>query len=129
MRFFPLEEIFQVHRPLQDLVQLLDVRHALGFRQREEFLIQYLVRHQHLVWRELIVERQRGPVGDAVRNGILVQIALVVLAAEGLEGPLAEGCLVHRRAGETDERRDQKSGHQEFPRSPPVVRCASSMST
>ncbi len=28
---FALEEVLQVHRPFEDLVQLLDVGHALGF--------------------------------------------------------------------------------------------------
>ena len=108
-----LEEVLQVHRPLEDLVQLLDVGHALGFGEGQELLVQRLVRHQHFVGGELVVERQRGAVLDAVGDGILVQVALVILAAEGLEGALAVHGLVHRRAGETDEGRVRQAGHQE----------------
>ncbi len=108
-----LEEILQVHRPFEDLVQLLDVGHALGFGEGEELLVQRLVRHEHFVRRELVVERQGGAVLDAVGDGILVQVALVILAAEGLEGALAVGGLVHRRAGEADEGRVRQAGHEE----------------
>ncbi len=108
-----LEEVLQVHRPVENLVQLLDVRDALGLGQREELLLHDLVRHQHFVRREVVVERQRRAVLDALGDGILVQIALVVLAAEGLERPLAVGRLVHRRAGEADEGRVRQAGHQE----------------
>ena len=79
----------------------------------EELLLHDLVRHQHFVRREVVVERQRGAVLDALGDGILVQVALVVLAAEGLERALAVGGLVHRRAGEADERRVRQAGHQE----------------
>ncbi len=99
----PLQEVLQVHRPVENLVQLLDVGHALGLGQRQELLIEDLVRHQHLVGREVVVERQRGAVFDALGDGIFVQVALVVLAAEGLERPLAVGGLVDRRAGEADD--------------------------
>jgi hypothetical protein len=70
------------------------------------------VRDQHLVGGELVVERQRRAVLDAVGNGILVQIPLVVLAAEGLEGAPAVDGLVHRGAGEADEGRVRQAGHQ-----------------
>ena len=40
------EEILQVDRAFEDLVQLLDVRDALRFGQREELLLHDLVRHQ-----------------------------------------------------------------------------------
>ena len=61
----------------------------------------------------MVVERQRGAVLDALGDGILVQVALVVLAAEGLEGALAVGGLVDRRAGEADEGGVGQPGHQE----------------
>ncbi len=70
------------------------------------------MRHEHLVGREVVVERQRRAVLDALADRILVEVALVVLAAEGLERPLAVGGLVHRRAGEADERRVRQAGHQ-----------------
>jgi hypothetical protein len=108
-----LEEVFQVHRPLEDLVQLLDVGHALGFGQGKELLVQRLVRHEHFVRAQLVVKRQRGAVLDAVGDGILVQVALVVLAAEGLEGALAVDGLVHGRAGEAEEGRVRQAGHEE----------------
>ena len=108
-----LEEVFQIHRPLKDLVQLLDVGHALGFGEGEELLVQRLVRHEHFIRRELVIERQRGAVLDAVGDGILVQVALVVLASEGLEGALAIDGLVHGRAGEADEARVRQRRHEE----------------
>ena len=74
-----------------------------GLGEREELLLHDLVRHEHLVGREVVVERQRGAVLDALGDRVFVQVALVVLAAEGLERPLAVGGLVHRRAGEADE--------------------------
>ena len=76
-------------------------------------LLHDLVRHQHFVRRELVIERQRRAVLDALGDGILVEITLVVLAAEGLERPLAIDRFVHRRAGEADERRVGQAGHQE----------------
>ena len=94
------EKILQVHRPLEDLVQFLDVGHALGFGEGEELFVQGLVRDEHFIRRELVVERQRGAVLDAVGDGILVQVTLIVLAAEGLEGALAVNGLVHRGTGE-----------------------------
>ena len=42
-----------------------------------------------------------------------MQIALVVLAAEGLERALAVCRLVHRRSGEADERGIRQTGHEE----------------
>ncbi len=71
------------------------------------------MRHEHFIGRELVVQRQRGAVLDAVCDGILVQVALVILAAEGLEGALAVDGLVHRRAGEADEGRVRQTGHEE----------------
>ena len=108
-----LEEVFQVYRAIEDLVQLLDVGHAFGFGEGEEFRIQRLVRDEHFIWRELVIERQGGAVLDAVGNGILVQVALVVFAAEGLEGALAVDGLVHRGAGEAEVGRVRQAGHQE----------------
>jgi hypothetical protein len=108
-----LEEVFQVHRPLENLVQLLDVGHALSFGKREKLGIQRLVGHQHLIWRKLVVKRQRGAVLDAVGNGILVQVALIVFAAEGLEGSLAVDGLVHRGAGKANVGGVRQAGHEE----------------
>ena len=60
------EEIFQIHRALEDFVQLLDVGDTLRLGQREEFRLHDLVRHEHFVRREVVVERQRGAVFDAL---------------------------------------------------------------
>lgn len=54
---------------------------------------------------------ERLDVLDAVGDGILVQVALVVLAAEGLEGAFAVGGLVHRGAGEAEEGGVRQAGH------------------
>ena len=107
-----LEEVLQVHRAIENLVQLLDVGDALGFGEREELLLHDVVRHEHLVRREVVVERQRRAVLDALRDRVLVQVALIVLAAEGLERAFAVRGLVHRRAGEADEGRVRQAGHQ-----------------
>jgi hypothetical protein len=124
-----LEEILQVHRALENLIQLLDVRDALGLGQREEFLFHELVRHEHFVRREIVVERQRRAVLDALGDGILVQVALVVLAAKRLERPLAVGRLVHRVPVNPMKVAFGRPAIRKLPRSPPVVRCASSIST
>ena len=42
-----------------------------------------------------------------------MEVTFVVLAAEGLEGALAVNGLVHRRAGEADERGVRQAGHEE----------------
>ena len=36
---FPLEEVFQVHRPLENLVQLLNISHALSLCKRKKFRV------------------------------------------------------------------------------------------
>ena len=61
----------------------------MSLGQREEFFFHDLVRHQHFVWRELVIERQRGAVLDALGDGILVEIPLIILTTESLERPLA----------------------------------------
>lgn len=96
------DDLDQAHRPLEDFVQLLDVGHAFGFGEREELLVQCLMGDEHFVGRELVVERQGRAVLDAVGDGIFVQVALVVLAAEDLEGALAVDGLVDRGAGKAD---------------------------
>jgi hypothetical protein len=111
--FLALEKVLQVHRPFEDLVQLLDVGDAFGLGEGEELLVQRFVRDQHFVGGELVVERQRRAVLDAVGDGILVQVTLVILAAEGLEGALAIHGLVHRGAGEAEEGRVRQAGHEE----------------
>ena len=63
-----LEEVFQVYRAIEDLVQLLDVGHALGFGEGEELGVQRLVRDEHFVRGELVVEWQGGAVLDAIGN-------------------------------------------------------------
>ena len=78
----------------------------------KKFLLHQLVRHEHLVRGQVVVERQRRAVLDALGDRVLVQVALVVLAAEGLERALAVGRLVDRRAGEADEDGVRQPGHQ-----------------
>ena len=107
-----LEKVLQVHRAFENLVQLLNVGDALSLGQREELLLHDLVRHEHLVRREVVVERQRRAVLDALGDGILVEITLVVLAAESFERPLAVGGLVHWRAREAEETRVRQASHQ-----------------
>ena len=75
-RSLALEEVLQVHRAIEDLVQLLDVGDALGLGEREELLLHELVRDQHLVGREVVVERQRRAVLDALGDRVLVEVAL-----------------------------------------------------
>ena len=58
-----------------------------------------------------------------------MQVALVVLAAEGLEGALAVGGLVHRGAGKAEVAGVGQPAIRKLPRSPPVVRWASSINT
>ena len=108
-----LEEVLQMNRTLQNLVEFFNIRHPLGLGEGEKLRVQGLVRDEHLVGGELVVERERGAVLNAVGNGILVQIALVIFAAEGLEGALAIGGLVHWGAGETDIGGVRQTGHEE----------------
>ena len=88
MRVFALEKVLQVHRAFENLIQLLDVGDAFGFGERKKLLLHDLVRHQHLVRREVVVERQGRAVLDALGDGIFVQIALVVLQPKVLNVPL-----------------------------------------
>ena len=55
-----VKDVFVYVRPFEDLVQLRDIRHTLGFGQGEEFLVQGFVRHEHLVGGQTVVEWQRG---------------------------------------------------------------------
>ena len=72
------------------------------------------MRYEHFVGGKLVVERQGRAVLNTVGDGILVQIAPVVLAAEGLEGALAIGRLIHRGAGETEVGGVRQPGHEEI---------------
>ena len=116
----PFQEILQVHRPFENLVQLFDFSHAFGFREGKKLFLQRLVRNEHFIRRKLVVERQRGAVLDAVGDGVFVQVAGIVLAAEGLEGALAVNRFVHRRAGEAEECRIRQAGHEEVAE---IARC------
>lgn len=109
-----LEEILQVHRPFEDLVQLIDVGHTLGLGQRQKLLFECFMRYQHLIGCKVVVQRQGCAVSDAVGDGILVQVTPVILAAKGLEGATSVGRLVHRGAGETDIAGIRQTGHQEI---------------
>ena len=71
------------------------------------------MRHEHFVRRQLVIQRQRGAVFNAVGDGILVQITLIIFATESLEGALAVGGLVNRGAGETEVGGIWQAGHQE----------------
>ena len=107
-----LEEVLEVDGALKDLVQLLDVRHALGFRERKKFGIERLVGHQQRVGGELVIEGQGGAVGDAFGDRVFVQVALGVVLAEGLEGALAVDGEIHGGAAEADKGGIGKAGHQ-----------------
>ena len=80
------------------------------------------MRYQHLVRCKSVVERQRRAVANAFGNGILVQVAFVILAAEGLEGTLAVDGLVHRGAGKADITGVRQPGHEEV--TEVTTRCA-----
>ena len=66
----------------------------------------------HLIGGQAVVKGQSGSVFDALSDGILVQVALVVFETEGLESPLAVGRFVDRRSGEADEGGPGQTGHQ-----------------
>src|SRR3546814_20921626 len=50
-----------------------------------------------------VTQLDRGAVGNRLGDRVLVQVAGVVLRAEGLEAALAVGGLVHGRPGEADQ--------------------------
>jgi hypothetical protein len=61
---------------------------------------------------ELVVEGQGGAVGDAFGDGVFVQVALGVVAAEGFEGALAVNGEIHGGATESDEGGAGQASHQ-----------------
>ena len=61
-----LQEGAQAHRAIQYLVQLFDIRHALSGGEFEEFLVQPVNRDRHLAWRQDVLDRQCGFVGDGL---------------------------------------------------------------
>ena len=71
------------------------------------------MRDEHLIGGELVVEWQGRAILDTVGDGIFAQVALVVLAAESLEGALAIDGLIHRSAGETEVGGVWQTSHQE----------------
>ncbi|RIE10699.1 hypothetical protein SMC4_01820, partial [Candidatus Cryosericum hinesii] len=84
-----LEHVPQCDRLLQNLVQVLDVADALRAGQPEELLLQRLAVHPQFIRRERVVERHGRPVLDGLADGILVEVALLVLEPEHLERALA----------------------------------------
>ena len=72
----------------ENLVQLLDIGNPLGLRDRPEFFLHQLRAGQHLVGREIVIQGQRRTVLNAFLDRVLVQIALLIRGAEGLERPL-----------------------------------------
>ena len=114
----PLEEVLQIHCTLQDLVQLLDVRHPLGLSEGEELLLQRFVGDEQLIGGQLVVERKGSPILDAVGDGVFVEVALIILTPEGLEGPSPIDRLVHRGSGEADEGGIGETRHEEVPEIP-----------
>ena len=93
-------------------VELVHVRDALHLRQGEELLIEPLGGHRHAAGRQGVANRQRGFVLNRLRNGVLVQIAQVVVDPENLEGALAVLGTGNRRAGKADDRGVGHRGHQ-----------------
>src|SRR5690625_689653 len=101
----PLEELFEVHRAVEDLIQLLDIGEAFRLGERKKFRVQRLVRNKHFAGRETVEKRKRRSILDTFSDAVFVQVPLIILAAEGFEGSLAVGGLVDRRASEADESR------------------------
>ena len=108
----PFEEVFKIDRTVEDLVQFLDVGDPLRLDQREKFPLHHLMRHQHLVRRQVVVQRQCRPVLNALGHRILVEITLVVFAAECLEGPSAVSRFVDGCTSESEVGGVRQSGHQ-----------------
>lgn len=98
-----LEEVLEVDRTLEDLVQLRDVGDPLGFGDRPELPLHELRAREHLVRGDVVIERERRPVLDAFAYRVFVRVSTAVGGAEGLKRALAVDCLVHRRAREADE--------------------------
>ena len=98
-----LEHVPQRDRLLQNLVQVLDVADALRAGQAEELLLQRLAVHAQFIRRERVVERHGRPVLDGLADGILVEIALLVLDPNTLTCP-CPAPFVNRRAGEAQQR-------------------------
>ena len=46
-----LQEYLQIDRPVEDPIQVLDVRNALGLGEVQELALELLTRHEDLVWR------------------------------------------------------------------------------
>ncbi len=107
-----LQECAQAYGPIQDLVQLLDVGHALGGGELEELLVQPVNRHRHLAWRQDVLDRQCGFVGDRFLDRIFVEVAGVVLGAENLERARSLFSVGNRRAGEADDRGVRHRRHE-----------------
>ncbi len=107
-----LEEVFEVDGAVENLVQLLDVGDAFGLGDRPEFLLHQSVLSQHLVWGEVVVQRQRRPVLDALFGSSTCEVAACVVHAEGLKRPLAVHGLVDRRPGEADKHGVGNAGHE-----------------
>ena len=97
-----LEHVFQIDGTIKHLIEFLDVADAFQFRQFQKFLVQRFPIHPQVIGGKGVVKRNGGAVFHRLPNGILVQVALRIIAAEDLESPLAVGGAVDGRAGEAE---------------------------
>ena len=106
------QERLQFDGAIQNPVQILDIRDALRLGDFQKFRLQQFLRQTDFIRRVGVAQFQGGLVLDGFLDGILVEIAVVILLAEHLERAFAVGGLVNRRAGEADERGLGQRGHE-----------------
>src|SRR3989338_6008046 len=70
------------------------------------------MRNEQRVWSQIVEKRQCGAVFNTLDDGVFVQVALVILAAESLKGSPPVGGLVDRRAGKTNVGCLRESSHE-----------------
>jgi len=107
-----LQEGLEADRPVQDAVEFVNVADALGLRELEELLLEHLVRDADVIRREGMAQLEGGAVFNGLGDRVLVEVALRVVGAEGLEGTLPLGRLVNRSAREADEGGRRQCAHQ-----------------
>ena len=97
---------------VEDLVELIDVGDALHFGEGEEFPVEPLGWHGHLARGHGVADRQGRLVCNRLGDGVLVEVAQLVIGSEYLEGAFPVRGLVNWRAGEADDRRVGQGRHQ-----------------
>ena len=74
--FVVFEKVLQVHRAVENFIELLDIGNPLRLGDGPELFLHQVGAGQHLVGREVVIERQGGAVLDAFPDRVLMQIAL-----------------------------------------------------